>query len=134
MKSDALGELRLGLLFQAAGLVPDDVVVIRHTLTSEGLTSQSDATGPTLLAYTREQGQRNNKLGKTPPRIWLNFLATAGRRARLGAQLGALYEDNADDLTGEMLDAIDDADVTEAQSDALSCRGHNLRRALRNLT
>ena len=81
MNSDALGELRLGHLFQAAGLVPDDVVVIRHTLTSEGLTSLSDATGPKLLAYTREQGL-NNKLGKTPSKIWLNFLATSGRRAR----------------------------------------------------
>lgn len=75
-------ELRLGHLFQAAGLVPDDVAVIRHTLTSDGLTSRQDATGPKLLAYTREQGRRNNKLGKTPPRIWLNFLAATGRRAR----------------------------------------------------
>jgi hypothetical protein len=82
MDSDVLGGLRLGHLFQAAGLAPDDVVVIRHTLTSEGLTSLSDATGPKLLAYTREQGRRNNKLGKTPARIWLNFLATSGRRAR----------------------------------------------------
>jgi hypothetical protein len=81
MNSDPRGDLRLGHLFQAAGLAPDDVVVIRHTLTSEGLTTQADATGPKLLAYTREQG-RNNKLGKTPPRIWLNFLATSGRRAR----------------------------------------------------
>lgn len=82
MDSDVLGELRLGHLLQAAGLVPNEVAVIRHTLTSDGLTSQSDATGPKLLAYTREQGRRNNKLGKTPPRIWLNFLATSGRRAR----------------------------------------------------
>lgn len=81
MDSNVVGELHLGHLFQAAGLVPDDVVVVRHTLTSAGLTSQSDATGPKLLTYTREQG-RNNKLGRTPSRIWLNFLATSGRRAR----------------------------------------------------
>ncbi|MDQ0733139.1 GIY-YIG nuclease family protein [Arthrobacter sp. B1I2] len=37
--------------------------------------------GANLLPYTREQGH-NNKLGRTPPKIWLNFLATSGRRAR----------------------------------------------------
>lgn len=81
MNNDVLGELRLGHLFHAAGLVPDDVVVIRHTLTSDGLASQNEAESPKLLTYTREQGL-NNKLGKTPPRLWLNFLATTGRRAR----------------------------------------------------
>jgi hypothetical protein len=39
------------------------------------------ALGPNLLLYTREQVP-GNKLGKTPGRIWLNFLATSGRRAR----------------------------------------------------
>jgi len=81
MHGDVLGELRLGHLFQAAGLAPDDVVVIRHTLTSDGLASQREAEGPKLLAYTREQGLRN-KLGQSPARLWLNFLATTGRRAR----------------------------------------------------
>lgn len=81
MHGDVLGELRLGHLLQAAGLEPDDVVVIRHTLTTDGLASQYEAEGPKLLTYTREQGLRN-KLGQTPPRLWLNFLATTGRRAR----------------------------------------------------
>lgn len=81
MNIDPSGELRLGHLFQAAGLVPDDVVVIRHTLNPGGLNTRADAMGPNLLPYTREQGP-NNKLGKTPPRIWLNFLAATGRRAR----------------------------------------------------
>ena len=81
MNSDVHGVLQLGHLFQAAGLAPEDVAVIRHTLTSDGLISQEDAAGPKLLAYTREQGLRN-KLGKNPPTIWLNFLATTGRRAR----------------------------------------------------
>ncbi|MET3812434.1 hypothetical protein [Arthrobacter sp. UYEF3] len=48
----------------------------------------------------------------------------------LGGQLGTLYRETADDLIGEMLDAIDDEDVTEDQWDALSVRGHDLRRAL----
>lgn len=81
MENNPSGELRLGHLFQAAGLAPDDVMVIRHTLNSGGLETRADAMGPNLLPYTREQGH-NNKLGRTPPRIWLNFLATSGRRAR----------------------------------------------------
>lgn len=81
MDIDPSGELKLGHLLQAAGLAPEDVAVIRHTLNPGGLATRADAMGPNLLPYTREQGH-NNKLGKTPPRIWLNFLATSGRRAR----------------------------------------------------
>lgn len=82
MNHDSAGEITLGHLFQAAGLASEDIVVIRHTLTAGGLETQADATGTRLLSYTREQGRRHNKLGKNPPRIWLNFLATSGRRAR----------------------------------------------------
>ncbi|MEV8130732.1 GIY-YIG nuclease family protein [Pseudarthrobacter oxydans] len=74
-------ELRLGHLLHAAGLEPDDIVVIRHTLNPGGLETKAEAMGPALLHYTREQGH-NNKLGRTPPGVWLNFLATSGRRAR----------------------------------------------------
>src|SRR4051812_40479012 len=81
MQNDPSGELRLGHIFHASGLAQDDVVVIRHTLNPGGLETRADAMGPNLLPYTREQGH-NNKLGRTPPKIWLNFLATSGRRAR----------------------------------------------------
>lgn len=81
MGIDASGELTLGNLFDAAGLAPGDVIVIRHTLTTDGLKTRADARGPNLLAYVREQG-RNGKFPAGPPRIWLNFLATAGLRAR----------------------------------------------------
>lgn len=81
MDIDASCGLRLGHLLHTAGLAPDDVVVILHTLNPGGLETKADAMGPVLLPYTREQGH-NNKLGRTPPRVWLNFLATAGRRAR----------------------------------------------------
>lgn len=37
--------------------------------------------GPNLRPYTREQGH-NNKVGRMPPPIWLNFLTGSGRRAR----------------------------------------------------
>jgi hypothetical protein len=76
------GELSLGDLFQAAGLAPQDVQVIRHTLKPDGLRTRADAMGPSLLPYVREQGIRNSKLPAAPPRFWLNFLATTGRRAR----------------------------------------------------
>lgn len=72
MDNDPLGELQLGRLFQAAGLAQDDVVVIRHTLNSGGRETRADAMGPNLLPYTREQGH-NSKLGRMPPRIWLNL-------------------------------------------------------------
>lgn len=38
--------------------------------------------GPNLLPYVREQGIQNSKIPATPPRFWLNFIATTGRRAR----------------------------------------------------
>lgn len=78
---DMTGNLTLGQLYEATGLCAEDVLVVRHTLTPTGLTSEADATGPRLHEYTREQGLRN-KISQTPPRIWLNFLATSGRRAR----------------------------------------------------
>lgn len=82
MNADVSGVLKLGHVFQAAGLVAEDVVVIRHTLSPEGLRTPSEAAGPQLLPYTRSQAIRNSKLPAVPPRIWLNFLATTGRRAR----------------------------------------------------
>lgn len=81
LQPNPAGNLTLGHLYQAAGVEPDDILVIRHTLTPNGLTDEGDAKGRRLLQYTREQSLRN-KVGKTPPRIWLNFLATTGRRAR----------------------------------------------------
>lgn len=82
MDNSISGDLSLGNLFHAAGLAPEDVQVIRHTLKPDGLRTWADAMGPALLPYVREQGIRNSKLPPTPPRIWLNFLATTGRRAR----------------------------------------------------
>lgn len=82
MNNGNSGELSLGDLFQATGLAPEDVQVIRHTLKPDELRIRADAMGPNLLPYVREQGIRNSKLPATPPRVWLNFLATTGRRAR----------------------------------------------------
>lgn len=98
MENNPAGELRLGHLFQAAGLAQSDVLVIRHTLNPGGLETRADAMGPNLLPYTREQGH-NNKVGRTPPPIWLNFLATSGRRARFITafeNLGEVHSERTD--------------------------------------
>jgi hypothetical protein len=63
MNNDNSGELRLGDLFQAAGLAPEEVGVIRHLLNPDGLETRADAIGPNLVPYVREQGPRaSNKL------------------------------------------------------------------------
>lgn len=75
------GDLRLEHILTATGLDLGDIVIVRHTYTDDGLRSASDLTSEKVLAYTREQGF-NNKLGKTPPRYWLIFMADGSRRSR----------------------------------------------------
>ncbi|WP_420123933.1 GIY-YIG nuclease family protein [Nakamurella sp.] len=75
------GHLTLGHVFGAAGLDPSQVVVLRHTYTADGLATPADVTPANLLAYVRVQGV-SNKLGKTPPFHWLNFMTDGGRRSR----------------------------------------------------
>lgn len=53
-----------------------------HTYTVDGLEPANDLTREKVLDYTRRQGI-NNKLGQTPPRFWLIFMADGGRRSRL---------------------------------------------------
>lgn len=75
------GDLKLGHVFDAAGLDLSEVVLLRHTYTADGLAAPADVTPGNLLAYVRKQAI-NNKLGKTPPFIWLNFMTDGGRRSR----------------------------------------------------
>lgn len=75
------GDLTLGHVFDAAGLDLNEVVVLRHTYTATGLVTPADVTPPKVLEYARRQGI-NNKLGKTPPFPWLNFMTDGGRRSR----------------------------------------------------
>lgn len=77
------GDLTLGHVLEATGLDPDDVVVLRHTFTEDGLESAADLTPEKVLEYTRVQGIHGSKLGPTPPRHWLVFMANGGRRSRL---------------------------------------------------
>lgn len=48
----------------------------------------------------------------------------------LGGRLGALYEATADDLISEMLDAIDDDEISEPEWDHLLGRAHQLIQTL----
>jgi len=75
------GDLRLGHILAAAGLELSDVVLLRHTFTKGGLESPSDLTADKVMDYTRRQ-DINNKLGRTPPRFWLIFIADGSRRSR----------------------------------------------------
>src|SRR5664279_4193616 len=75
------GDLTLGHIFNAAGLDLSQVVVLRHTYTSDGLATPADVTPSNVLEYVRRQAI-NNKLSKTPPFLWLNFMTDGGRRSR----------------------------------------------------
>lgn len=99
--NDISGGLRLADLFQAAGIAPQEVLVIRHTLKPDGLRTRAEARGPQLLPYVREQGLQNSKIPAAPPRFWLSFLATSGRRARLivaHENYGEVREERTEDL------------------------------------
>lgn len=75
------GDLTLGHIFDAAGLDVSQVAVLRHTYTAGGLATPADVTSASFLEYVRWQGI-GNKVGKTPPFIWLNFMTDGGRRSR----------------------------------------------------
>lgn len=97
--SSFTGDLTLGHLLEASGLPPENVVVLRHTYTPNGLATQADLTPARLLAYVRKQ-RLGNKLGKTPPGVWLNFMADGGRRSRF-----LTAYDNLGEVPGERTDS-----------------------------
>lgn len=76
------GDLTLGHMLEAGGLATDEVIVLRHTYTTDGLATSADLTPEKVLAYTRSQGIQN-KLGRNPPPYWLVFMADGARRSRL---------------------------------------------------
>lgn len=81
LSTTSAGHLTLGDIFNVAGIDTSQVVLLRHTYTAEGFAGPSDLTPAKILEYVRRQGVRN-KLGKTPPPIWMNFIAAGGRRSR----------------------------------------------------
>lgn len=76
------GELTLGHILASAGLDPADVLVIRHTIGGDGL-GPADQTPEGLRLYTRSQSATGTKFPQIPPRYWVCFLASGGRRSRL---------------------------------------------------
>lgn len=74
------GDIDLGHLLIAAGLDADEILVLRHTFTTNGLRGPEDLTPPKVLAYTRSHGAR--KFPANPPRWWLVFVADGQLRSR----------------------------------------------------
>lgn len=56
-------------------------MVLRHTFTKGGLESPSDLTPDKVRDYTRRQ-DHNHKIVRTPPQLWLIFMADDRRRSR----------------------------------------------------
>lgn len=76
------GRLTLGSIFNEAGIDPSEVLLVRHTFKKDGLTGPDDLSSAKIMAYVREQGVKAYKFPKSPPRIWLNFVADGGNRGR----------------------------------------------------
>lgn len=81
-ETSLVGSLTLGHVLRAAGIDLADVVVLRHTYTTQGLQSPEDLTADRVLEYTRWQ-PIGNKLGRNPPRLWVIVVADGQRRSRL---------------------------------------------------
>lgn len=122
------GDLTLGHMLSIAGLDLDQVVILRHTYTADGLASPAEVTAPKVLDYARRQGI-DNKLGKTPPFIWLNFMTDGGRRSRFlyaYENHGELLDERTDDTRyfdlrpSSVLSALNDRLVIEWSKDAVN--------------
>lgn len=82
------GDLSLADLLSVAGVATDDVLLVRHTYSADGLTGPQDATVDNVLTYSRAQALRQSKIPRDPPALWLNFVADTSR--------GELYVGKAD--------------------------------------
>ncbi|RBY90211.1 GIY-YIG nuclease family protein [Blastococcus sp. TBT05-19] len=80
--SSSRGDLTLADLLDVAGIPPDDVLLVRHTYSTDGLTGPQDAAVDNVLTYSRAQALRQSKIPRDPPALWLNFLADGKRRSR----------------------------------------------------
>ncbi|MCQ9162954.1 GIY-YIG nuclease family protein [Arthrobacter sp. STN4] len=75
------GRLTFGDIVEASGVDPREILLLRHTYNADGLAGPADLTPEKIHESVRWQGVRN-KVGKTPPKYWLNFVAAGGRRSR----------------------------------------------------
>ncbi|TFV66939.1 UNVERIFIED_ORG: GIY-YIG nuclease family protein [Bacillus sp. AZ43] len=99
--SSLRGDLTLADLLSVAGIATDDVLLVRHTYSPDGLTGPQDATIENVLTYSRAQALRQSKIPRDPPALWLNFMADGKRRSRF---LTA-YE-NRGEVLAERTDAL----------------------------
>ena len=95
------GDLSLADLLSVAGVATDDVLLVRHTYSADGLTGPQDATVENVLTYSRAQALRQSKIPKDPPALWLNFVADGKRRSRFLAA----YE-NRGEVLAERTDVL----------------------------
>src|SRR4051794_24565266 len=112
-ESSLLGELNLADLLSVAGVATDDVLLVRHTYSADGLTGPHDATVENVLTYSRAQALRQSKIPRDPPALWLNFMADGKRRSRFLAA----YE-NRGEVLAERTDVLRYFDLH--QSDVLA--------------
>ena len=95
------GDLSLADLLSVAGVATEDVLLVRHTYSADGLTGPHDATVENVLTYSRAQALRQSKIPKDPPALWLNFMADGKRRSRFLAAYenrGEVLAERTDDL------------------------------------
>jgi len=114
------GDLRLGHVFSAAGLTDlADVLVIRHTYREDAIRTPADITPTSVYDFTRGQSVSTRVFPKTPPRLWLVFMAAGGLRARFYSA----YENH-----GELLDkrTHDHREYDIEESDALGALKNRL--------
>lgn len=95
------GDLSLADLLSVAGVATDDVLLVRHTYSADGLTGPQDATVENVLTYSRAQALRQSKIPRDPPALWLNFVADGKRRSRFLAA----YE-NRGEVLAERTDVL----------------------------
>jgi hypothetical protein len=94
-------DLSLADLLSVAGVATEDVLLVRHTYSADGLTGPHDATVENVLTYSRAQALRQSKIPKDPPALWLNFTADGKRRSRFLAAYenrGEVLAERTDDL------------------------------------
>jgi hypothetical protein len=95
------GDLSLADLLSVAGVATEDVLLVRHTYSADGLTGPHDATVENVLTYSRAQALRQSKIPKDPPALWLNFMADGKRRSRFLAAYenrGEVLAERTEDL------------------------------------
>jgi len=75
-------DLTLGHIVESLGLDLNEVLVIRHTYTPDGLTGPADLTIEKVIAYTKEQHTSARLFSANPPPTWLLFIGDGRLRSR----------------------------------------------------